>query len=280
MKRAHYIAFAVVIVLTVAVMKLPPRVATQFKLAIGSLFLPLFGLSSSTQQIAVKTGDTVVPRKALLAQNEQLHRENAELKVQLQRQSEFERENERLRSMLSFQRIFPWKIRAAHVIARDPANWWRNVQIDLGKRDGLRVDLPVLTSEGLVGRVSEVSETRARVVLIGDANCRVAAMVVDTQITSGRNARTETNTVDHGVITTGTSVLDESVVELGFLSKASQVKPGQEVRTSGLGGIFPRGILIGQVIDTRPVEFGLYTVARVKLAMKMNLLDEVWVMMP
>lgn len=46
-----------------------------------------------------------------------------------------------------------------------------------------------------------------------------------------------------------------------------------------MGGIFPRGILVGQVIDTRPVEFGLYTVARVKLAVKMNLLDEVWVLM-
>ena len=70
------------------------------------------------------------------------------------------------------------------------------------------------------------------------------------------------------------------LVELGFLSKASSVKPGHVVQTSGLGGIFPKGILVGQVIDTRPVEFGLYHVARVKLAVKMNLLDEVWVMMP
>ncbi|HMJ91804.1 MAG TPA: rod shape-determining protein MreC [Candidatus Acidoferrum sp.] len=278
MKRRHYIAFAIVIVLTVVVMKLPPRVATQFKLAMGSMFLPLFGLSSSTQQIAEKTGNAVVPRGELLAQNEQIRRENAELRVQLQRQSEFERENERLRAMLAFQKTSPWKIRAARVIARDPANWWRNVQIDLGKRDGLRPDAAVLTSDGLVGRVSEVSDTRARVVLIGDANCRVAASVLDTPLAI--RGKAETITIDNGVITTGSSVLDESIVELGFLSKTSQVKPGQEVRTSGLGGIFPKGILIGQVIDTRPVEFGLYTVARVKLAMKMNLLDEVWVMMP
>jgi rod shape-determining protein MreC len=280
MKRAHYIAFAVVLVLTIVVLKLPPRAATQFKLAIGSIFLPLFGLASSSQQISEKAGNAVVPRKELLKQIEQLRRENAELKVQFQREAELERENERLRTLLEFKKLSKWKLRAAHVIARDPANWWRNVQIDLGKRDGVRPDATVLTSEGLVGRISEVSETRARVVLIGDANCRVAAMVVDVRTNPGRGGRTETVVIDNGVITVGSSVLDESMVELGYLSKTSSVKPGQLVVTSGLGGIFPKEIAVGQVVDTRPVEFGLYTVARVRLAVKMNLLDEVWVMMP
>jgi rod shape-determining protein MreC len=280
MKRAHYIAFAVVLVLTIVVLKLPPRAATQFKLAIGSIFLPLFGLASSSQQISEKAGNAVVPRKELLKQNEQLRRENAELKVQFQREAELERENERLRALLEFKKLSQWKLRAAHVIARDPANWWRNVQIDLGERDGVRPDAPVLTREGLVGRISEVSATRARVVLIGDANCRVAAMVVDAQAIPGRGGRTETAIIDNGVITVGSSVLDESMVELGFLSKTSAVKPGQLVMTSALSAIYPKGILIGQVVDTRPVEFGLYTVARVRLAVKMNLLDEVWVMMP
>lgn len=271
MKRRHYIAFAAVIVLTIVVLKLPARTATQFKLAIGSFFLPLFGLASSSQQLAEKSGNAVVPRGDLLKQNEQLRRENAELRVQLQREAELDRENERLRTLLQFQKNSAWKIKAARVIARDPANWWRNVQINLGKRDGVQADSPVLTAEGLVGRVSETGETRSRVVFMGDANCRVAAQVFEPATRQP---------IDHGVITVGSSVLDESMVELGFLSKASAVKPGHEVRTSGLGGIFPKGILIGQVVDTRPVEFGLYTVARVKLSVKMNLLDEVWVMMP
>src|SRR5688572_17634217 len=135
--------------------------------------------------------------------------------------------------MLGFQKLAPWKIKAAHVIARDPANWWRNVQIDLGKRDGLRADLAVLTSEGLVGRVSEVSETRARVLLLGDAGCRVSSRVFDDK----------RQIVDTGVITIGASVLNESIVELNFLSNPGAVKPGYAVRTSGLGGIFPQGIL-------------------------------------
>src|SRR2546423_1240633 len=218
MKRSHYIAFACVIVLTIIVLKLPPRAATQFKLAIGSVFLPLFGLASSSQQLTEKAGNAIVPRKELLQQNEQLRRENAELKTQLQRDAELERENGRLRSLIGFQRTSPLKLKAVRIVARDPANWWRNVRIDLGKRDGVRVDLPVRTADGLVGRVSEVSETSSRVVLLGDANCRVPVEVFDTQ--TGKS-------VDKGVITGGASVLDESMVELGFLANAGAVKPGQ-----------------------------------------------------
>ena len=271
MRRAHYIAFACVIVLTIIVLKLPPRAATQFKMAIGSFFLPLFGLASSSQQLGEKAGNAIVPRKELLKQNEELRRENAELKTKLQREVELERENERLRALLGFQKTSPAKLKAARVIARDPANWWRDVRIDVGKRDGLRADLAVRTADGLVGRVSEVSETSARVILLGDANCRVPVEVIDSQ--SGRTA-------DKGVITGGASVLDESIVELSFLSTPGAVKPGQAVRTSGYSAIYPPGILVGQVIDTRPVEFGLVHIARVKLAVKMNLLDEVFVMMP
>lgn len=277
MKRSHYILLGVVILCTVIVLKLPPRVASQFKVAISTFFLPLFGLSSSTQQLAEKAGNTVMPKKELLKQNEELRKQNAELQVQMQRLLPFEQENARLRSMLAFQKSQPWNLRAAKVIARDPANWWRNVRINLGRRDGVQVDLPVLTADGLVGRVSEVSENFARVVLLGDANCRVPATVWGEN--PGPRGTVQIVRIDEGVITSGTTVLDENIVELGYLSNASQVKSGQIVKTSSLSAIFPENIVIGHVIDTRPVDFGMVTVARVKLKVKMNLLDEVFVQM-
>lgn len=270
MKRRHYIILAVVLVLTVVVLKLPPRTATQFKLAIGSLFLPLFGLASSSQEIAEKAGNAVVPRADLLKQNDQLRRENAEMRVQLQRMTELERENTHLRAQVGFKQSARVNIKLARIIARDPANWWRNVQIDLGKRDGLRPDLPVRTAEGLVGRVSEVSETRARVVLLGDAGCPVSATVRDAQ----------NKVVDQGVVKGAAAVLDEGMVELNFLRNPNAIKPGQAVVTSDEGGLFPRGVRIGEIVDIRPVDFGLTHVARVKLAVNMNLLDDVWVLMP
>src|SRR5262249_5057603 len=101
--------------------------------------------------------------------------------------------------------------------------------------------------------------------LIGDRDCKVAAQVVETR--------------DTGVIGT-TDPLDNSLVALGFLSKSAKLTPGQTVSTSGLGGIFPAGIPIGKIADSRPIEYGLYNEARVKLAANLSSLDEVWVQFP
>ena len=88
-------------------------------------------------------------------------------------------------------------------------------------------------------------------------------------------------TRETGVISGSSSPLDNSLVTLSFLTSNSSLKPGQSVVTSGLGGIFPKGLDIGQVAeDSRPVEFGLYTEARVKLAANLSALEEVWVVLP
>ena len=71
----------------------------------------------------------------------------------------------------------------------------------------------------------------------------------------------------------------KKLVEMGYLARNANLKPGQAVVTSGLGGIFPRGIPVGLVVDSHTVEYGLYTVARVKLAANLSALEEVWVML-
>jgi len=201
----------------------------------------------------------------LLKQNESLRRENQELKLQAMQAQETARENARLRQLVGWQQSKPWKLKLGKIVLRDPANWWRTVQIDLGSRDGLRENLPVLTTEGLVGRISSVGLTRSTVVLIGDINCKVAAQVVETHDTGAIGA---------------TDPWDNSLVALGFLSKNAKLVPGQTVMTSGLGGLFPAGIPIGKIVDSRSVEYGLNTEARVKLSANLSSLDEVWVLFP
>ena len=258
-----------VILLTLVLLRLPGRAILPFKVALGSVFVPLFGLSGSGQHLAHKAGQAVLPREGLASENEQLRQESAELKIRLLQTDAVLRENERLRALFGWAKVSPWKVKLARVIARDPANWWRNIHIDLGQRDGLRADLPVLTADGLVGRVAEVGEARSRVVLVGDPNCRVAALALDGKVA-----------VDNGVISGGSSVVDPALVELSYLSRNSGLKPGQMIVTSGLGGVFPPGIPIGHLVDFRSVEYGLYTEARVKLAVNLNQLEEVWVKVP
>ncbi|MFM8358067.1 MAG: rod shape-determining protein MreC, partial [Verrucomicrobiota bacterium] len=87
-------------------------------------------------------------------------------------------------------------------------------------------------------------------------------------------------TRDHGVIKGAQSTLEAGVVEWTALRHSPEVMAGHRLLTSGLGGVFPKGLTVGQVIDTREVDAGLYTVARVRLAANLGRLEEVWVLQP
>ena len=265
-KRKNYFALGAVVLVTLAILSLPPRATSRLKLAVGSLFLPLFGLANTAQQLPMTAADAILSRRELIQQNERLRRENQQLKYLQMQTSATMRENNQLRSAIGWQKQSPWKLKLANVVLRDPANWWRTAQIDLGSRDGLRENLPVLTNDGLIGRVSSVGLTRSQIILIGDPNCRVSA-------------RVENPTHDIGVLGAG-GPLDDSLVGLSYLSSGANLKSGQLVVTSGEGGIFPAGIPIGQIVDAQQVEFGLYTEARVKLNANLGALEEVWVLFP
>jgi rod shape-determining protein MreC len=125
----------------------------------------------------------------------------------------------------------------------------------------------VLATGGLVGRVHQVSYSSSQVALVGDPHCGVSALVEDSR--------------DHGVISaSGANVLNSSIVGLTYINRQALIKPGQRVLTSGMGGVFPKGILIGHIVDTSSAGSGLYTEARVKLSANFNDLHEVWVIFP
>ena len=265
-RRKNLVAPGIVVLAAVVLLSLPAGTASRLKLAIGSLFLPLFGLTSAAQQLPGEALDAVLPRRELLREIRDLRRENEALKVQKLQVAAIQEENEQLRAAVDWQRQQPWRLKLARVVLRDPANWWHTVQIDLGSRDGVRENQPVLTSDGLVGRVSSVSAQRSQVVLLDDPDCRVSARVLDT----GN---------DVGVLMPA-GPMDNSLVNLTYLSGSASLKSGQFVVTSGEGGIFPPGIPIGQIVDSREVEFGLYTEARVKLSANLGSLEDVWVLLP
>jgi rod shape-determining protein MreC len=267
LKRPHYIALGLVVLSALVILNLPDRAASRLKLGLGGLFLPLFGLASSTHQLANQAADALVPRSELARQNESLRREKELWRVQSIQAEELARENARLRQLWGWQQQQRWKLKLANVVLREPANWWRTVEIDLGARNGVSNNLPVLAHDGsLVGRISSVSLTHAQVVLLGDPGLKVAA-------------RVENETRDTGIIG-ASGPLDSDLVEMGYLSRNANLKPGQNVVTSGNGGIFPRGIPVGKIVDAHSVDFGLRTEARVKLAADLNALEEVWVLFP
>lgn len=267
-KRAHYVAMSAVLLLVLLLLSLPDQTAARVKLAVSALFLPLFSIGQSTQTATGKVADMTLPKGVLINQMEQLRRENEELRMGKMQADAIKMENDRLRQMIQMKPQTVWKPKLAKVVGRDPANWWRMIQIDIGSAEGVRANLPVMTSQGLVGRVYTVGQHRALVVLIGSQECKVAAVVDKSR--------------ENGVVgpSSSAAVLDPNLVELTYLTRNSKLEPGQAVYTSGLGGIFPHGILIGSIVDTQTVEHGLYVEARVKLAVNVNQLEEVWVLLP
>jgi rod shape-determining protein MreC len=267
LKKSHYIILVVVVLVVLVLLKLPGEKMGKVKLAISGLFLPLFGLAGSTHELIGQATEGLTPRRELLRQIEQLRADNEQQKIQLQQDAGLWSQNARLRAAAGWQSQTRWRVKLARVIARDPSNWWRSLQIDLGARDGIRTNLPVLTADGLVGRIQSVSEARSQVILLGDPELRVAAIV-------------ETNN-ETGIITAGSSLPQEQgMIDLDFLSGNSLVRPGQSVVTWGVGGVFPGGIPIGKIVDARPKEYGLSMEARVKLAANLSALEEVGVMIP
>lgn len=270
-KKPHYIAFGLVGLVTLIILGLPQHTASQIKLAIGGLFLPLFGLSKSSQQLIRETGNAIVPKSELIRQNELLRQTNEVYRLRAMQAEAVFRENEHLRQLLSWRQRTPqslWNLKLARVVGQDPANWWHTIQIDLGSRDGMQTNLTVLVPEGFVGRISSVGLTTSQVALIGNPNCKVSAIIASDK------------TGELGVITGGSGPLDSSLVTLSYLSNTNNLKPGQIVRTSGEGGLTRGGIVIGQVAENaKIVELG-YAEVRVKLSANLNSLEEVWVLMP
>jgi rod shape-determining protein MreC len=263
-KQKNYLALGAVVFVAIVLLSLPTRATSRLKLAVESWFLPLFGLANAGQQLPADLADSLFTRRELLHQLDALRRENQQLRSQAVQSAAIARENDQLRALFNWQRQSPWKLKLAKVVMRDPANWWRTVQIDLGSRDGVQTNQPVLTDDGLVGRVSAVGYVSSQVTLVGDPECRVSALV-------------ENATHDMGVLT-ASGPLDNSLVEMSYLSSNANLKPGENVFTSGLGGVFPRGIPVGKIVDAQTIEYGLATEARVRLNADLGGLEQVWVL--
>ncbi len=266
-RKPHLILLVTVGLAVLVILALPAHTRSRVRVALSTLFLPLFGLAGSAHAAAERAVAVTASRGSLLARIDALEKENNALRLAHAEAQAALRENDRLRQMLGYAQRVHWNLRAARVIGRDPANWWRSVHIDVGTRQGVAPNLAVITPDGLVGRITECGPWTSRVVLVGDPNCPVAASLVDggeTGIIRGASA----------------GDFDGTLVDLSYLSRNAAVKPGQKVMTSGQGGVFPRGIMVGDVVDARMVGDGIYLEARMHLAANMGALDLVWVKLP
>lgn len=143
-------------------------------------------------------------------------------------------ENNQLREMVNFRRMSPLKLTAARVLKRVSSTWWSSMIIDKGALDGLATDTPVLNAQGLIGKTGKMAPHMAEVILLTDEMCRVSARIE--------------GTLEKGILAGERAGVDiKPDLRLSFLSRSAIIPPGSPVLTTGEGGIFPPGVMIGRV---------------------------------
>ena len=209
---------------------------SMFENVVGTVFKPIeSGLSSAANGVKDFFRDWRDYGK-LKNEYELLQMENERLSLQLSGAEEMELENERLSALLdaseAYETLDPIY---AKVIARDPGQWFNTFSINRGTSNGVTKGMTVVTGDGLVGYVYEAGLTYAKVLSIVDSRSRLSCLV----------QRTRDNGVMRGEVTSGS---DNAECYVYYLPNINNITPGDVIVTSGTDSLYPKGLVIGEVI--------------------------------
>jgi rod shape-determining protein MreC len=207
---------------------------------------------------------TVRELSTLRTVNRQLKTQVDTLTIDNVRLKEVETENARMRELLKFQQLNPtYDFRGgqviARVISRGPTNYLTSLAIDLGSDHGITPGMPVVTEKGLVGRIYKVGPTSSIVLPITDPSSGVQALVRRNRAVGVVNGRA-------GAL----PVMD-------FIPQNADISLGDEIITSGLGGNFPKNLVIGQIIEVNKHDFDMFQQAVIRPTVNFDQLEFVLV---
>lgn len=239
--RRRTIAFFALLVTSVVLMALSSNpIVRDLQSGVGFAFRPIQAALDSVASEASSIGSAVFEIDRLRIDNEALRAENDRLRIEAGRLEEIQRENVLLTALLQFRAGFEYQTVAATVIARESSEFRRVVTLDRGTDHGVRVgDVVVAGGGALVGRVSEVGTDASTLVLLTDATSTVIGQLVTTAATGAVSGQLG-----------GVLVMDR-------IDATERIDLGAEVVTAGIelaGGVrspYPKGLLIGQVVDVR-----------------------------
>lgn len=188
-----------------------------------------------------------------------LKAENDDLKAQVARLTEYEDEANTLTDLLQLRNQYNLDSTAARVIARSTDSWSSTITIDKGTTSGIQTGMPVMTSTGVVGQVSECGPTTATVRLITDESSGVSAKVQS----SGAQGQLQGSA--------------DGTLHLNLIRTDQQVSTGDSVVTSGLGGVYPKGLPVGTVSNVTKSSGSLYYDITVEPLASVGSLEEILV---
>ncbi|MEO5345371.1 MAG: rod shape-determining protein MreC [Magnetococcus sp. YQC-9] len=229
----------------------------------------LLQVAGTAQALITRPVSTIEGFQARLSELSRLDRENRQYKAELERLrplgvrlEELEKENHRLKSLLQMRPDPDFQALAVRVVGDSSSAFARSFIVNAGRQDGVIVNAPVTVPAGLVGRVVRASANASLVLSLLDLNSRVPVLIQRSRVKAvcaGQN---------------------DNQMTLEYLPKDADVVVGDVVVTSGTGGIFPKGLVVGKVVSLEPGEEGLFREAMVHPTVDFDRIEETHLLLP
>lgn len=231
---------------------------------VNTILSPFQSAITSISNVTKKIGVISWEMVTVYEQNKMLRSEVEQLRQRDVNVNEIMAENTRLTNILNYKNaVKQFDTAVAKIISYDSSNLTNSITINLGAKDGMQKNMPVITPQGLVGTIVAVYEHSAKVQLILDPRSAVGAII----------QRPESRVI--GIMQGSVGV--QTLAKMVNIPRDADVVVGDNVLTSGYGGLYPKGIVIGEVVEVTNEAGGLLKYATVKTAVDFYRIEEVLV---
>ncbi len=237
---------------------------TFFENIAGTLITPVQKFCTTVIRHGGNLVEAYTEYDALKEENEKLKNELASAGQLIRDAEEAVNENKSLKAMLGIAEANrEFEFATCLVVGSDQNGYSHTLTLDKGSIDGLKYKDLVMTADGVVGYINEVGLTWSKVVTVLDSACEIGAIVTRTQ--------------DVGVLDWDYALSEEGLLKLAYLNTEVVLNNGDAVETSGVGGVFPKGILLGRVRELKSESHGISQYAVLEPAVNVNEVSTVFV---
>lgn len=237
------------------------REANVVERTVINLFAPILKPVAKVSSVVENIWDGYINLVNVRQENVRLHAAIKELNSRLAAGDEALLENQRLDNLLEMKEAIKPPTLGAAVIGEDVSAWFRTLVIDRGSSSGLKVGMAVLAADGVVGQVVKVAATTSRVLLLTDHASGISATI----------QRSRARGVVKGK--------GEGLCSLEFTTREEDVKVGDQVVTSGIGGVYLKGLPVGEVTMVKRGQYGIFQTVTIRPSVNLAHLEEVLVVL-
>jgi len=234
MKKLNILALLIFVAAAVSVLMLDSPTKRVIQSRVMAALSPFVHSNAAIEEGISNALAAPIDPQEIKREYDRIQIEVERLRIISQKYTQTLEENNKLRGLLEFKIASPYKMTAARVIKRVSTTWWNTMIIDKGLLDGLAIDTPVISATGLIGKTGKMAPHMCEVILLTDEMCRVSAKIE--------------GTIEQGIISGERAGLDmRPDLRLRFLNRNANINLGSNVISTGEGGVFPAGLLVGRV---------------------------------